>query len=147
MLSLWKISMKVINSSASMALNCYFFRGSHICTPYTTIYSQLIFQSMCEFSRPKQHKPKCPHLCHSLNCALKYNPECLSRNWSPQSTPSMFLLYLVKSSGQKTWCISWPLLLGTSFIPVFLKILMNFNVLDSFHIVDARRNHLLYILL
>ena len=59
-----KIAVKFINFSASMALDCHLFRGSRIHTPRTTIHSQLIFQAMCEFSRPKPHKNKFPCLYH-----------------------------------------------------------------------------------
>ena len=78
MLSLSTTSLKFINSSSSMAPNIHFLRVSCICTPCTTIHSQLIFQAMCEFSRPKSHKPKFPHLYQFLNVLWEW-----SQNRSP----------------------------------------------------------------
>ena len=61
-LSLSTKAVKLINSSARMALKFNFFMVSRIRTSCTNICSQLILQEMCEFSIPKSHKTMCPNL-------------------------------------------------------------------------------------
>ena len=129
MLSVQTEAVNYINYPESMSLNCHLFRVWWICTPHTTILSQLTSQEICEFSIPKSHKHKCPRLYYFCKCAYEDNPAPLPLNWSPQSTPPMFWWYLVTYSGQKTFCISWTHLLDTSVITVFLKLLMNWSVL------------------
>ena len=143
MLSVSKTAVKFINSSARMSLDWHFCRVSHICTPRIAIRSQLVFRAMCELIRQNTHKPKCPHLYHSFKYALEDNPSPFYLNWLPCLTPSMFLLYYITSSGKTTCCIYQPLPLDASVIPVFLKILINNCVLDSFHLVDTRWKRLL----
>ena len=147
MLSLSTTSLKFINYSSSMAPNIHFLRVSRICTPCITIHSQLIFQAMCEFSRPKSHKPKFPHLYQLLKCALGVKPEPFSLKWYPQSTRFVFWWYSVKPSVHTTWCISGLLLLNTSVILVFPNLMINYSFLESFHIVATRWNQILYICL
>ena len=91
MLSVSTTSVKFINYPTSMAINCHFFRISHIFTIRTTMISQLIFQEMCEFSIPRSKKPNFPRLYHFSKCDLEEKPSPFSLNCYPQLTPSMFL--------------------------------------------------------
>ena len=69
-LSLSMTEFNLVNSSGRILLNFHLFRGFQICTPRTSIHSQLIFQAMSEFSRNKSPKPKWPSLHHFLNYDL-----------------------------------------------------------------------------
>ena len=64
MLSPSSTGVELINSSKSIALKCHLFRGSQISTPRPTIFSLLVFQAMCYFSRTRSQKHKFPRLWH-----------------------------------------------------------------------------------
>ena len=122
-----------------------FLKGDPVFVQHAQPFNHKSYYNQCVSLLDQNHKNLNAHICTTfLKFVLEEKSEPWSCNWSTRSAPSVFWWYPVKYLGHTTRCVSQPLLLVTSYVPVFPRLMMNCSILYSFNIVATRWKRLFY---